>query len=218
MLQCAFEYQHADFRLQVELNMQQPMMGLVGASGSGKTTLLKNIVGLCRPTQGNIQFQQQVLFSTVHNINIPMHQRRIALIFQQALLFPHLNVRKNLCYAEKMLKPFERKFQFEQVVELLELTPLLQRRTSQLSGGEAQRVSIGRALLSSPHLLLLDEPLTGLDDALKKQLLVFLKRVKDQMRLPMIYVTHHLDEVEFLQAEVMELRNGKLINVGTHIN
>jgi ABC-type molybdate transport system, ATPase component len=140
-----------------------------------------------------------------------MHQRKIALVFQNALLFPHMNVQQNLCYAEKLVSRADRKFQFEDIVELLELKPLIYRRAHQLSGGEAQRVSIGRALLSSPNLLLLDEPLTGLDQQLKQQILPFLKRIKDELNLPMIYVTHHLEELAYLEAETVQLKKGILI-------
>ena len=210
MLKCNFQYQHADFMLNVELEMQQQLLGIVGVSGCGKSTLLKNIVGLLKPTHGSIQFNQQILFNKQQKIHVPMHQRKIALIFQNALLFPHMNVQQNLCYAEKLINQAERKFQFNEIIELLELTHLCQRKAHQLSGGEAQRVSIGRALLSSPHLLLLDEPLTGLDQQLKQQILPFLKRIKDELNLPMIYVTHHLEELKYLKADILQLDQGQL--------
>ena len=210
MLKCNFQYQHADFMLNVKLEMQQQLLGIVGISGCGKSTLLKNIVGLLKPTHGSIQFNQQILFDSQQKIHVPMHQRKIALIFQNALLFPHMNVQQNLCYAEKLIPQAERKFQFNEIVELLELTHLCQRKAHQLSGGEAQRVSIGRALLSSPHLLLLDEPLTGLDQQLKQQILPFLKRIKDELNLPMIYVTHHLEELKYLKADILQLDQGQL--------
>ncbi len=210
MLKCDFQYQHGDFMLNVELEMQQQLLGIVGASGSGKSTLLKNIVGLLKPAQGQIHFQQQMLFDHQQNIHVPMHQRKIALVFQNALLFPHMNVQQNLGYAEKLVAQPERKFQFEEVVELLELSPLIYRKAHQLSGGEAQRVSIGRALLSSPSLLLLDEPLTGLDTHLKQQILPFFKRMKDELDLPMIYVTHHPEELEYLEVDTLRLNQGAL--------
>ncbi|MFH7766405.1 ATP-binding cassette domain-containing protein [Acinetobacter sp. BSP-28] len=210
MLKCNFQYQQADFSLNVELTMQQQLLGIVGASGSGKSTLLKNIVGFLKPQQGCIQLNEQVFIDTQQNIHVPMHQRKIALIFQNALLFPHLNVQQNLSYAEKLLDKSERKFQFDEIVELLELTPLIQRKAHQLSGGEAQRVSIGRALLSSPNLLLLDEPLTGLDRSLKQQILPFFKRMKDELDLQMIYVTHHPEELEYLEADILQLNQGTL--------
>lgn len=213
MLKCDFQYQHADFNLNVELQMQQQLLGIVGASGCGKSTFLKNIVGLLKPNQGYIQFNQQDLINTEQKIDVPMHQRKIALIFQNALLFPHMNVQQNLRYAEKFVSKLEGKFQFEKIVALLELKPLIHRKAHQLSGGEAQRVSIGRALLSSPNLLLLDEPLTGLDTHLKQQILPFLKRMKDELDLPMIYVTHHLEELEYLEAETVQLNQGRLQTV-----
>lgn len=211
MLQCDFNYQHADFILKIKLDMQSQLLGVVGASGSGKSTFLKNIVGLLTPTQGCIRFQQQILVDTEQKLIVPMHQRKIALIFQNALLFPHMNVQQNLNYALKLVPKSERKFQFEEMVKLLELKPLLQRKAHQLSGGEAQRVSIGRALLSSPNLLLLDEPLTGLDHQLKQHILPFFKRIQDELNLPMIYVTHHEQELAFLDAPILQLNQGKLI-------
>ena len=211
MLRCDFEYKAANFQLAIQLDMQHQLIGIVGASGSGKTTLLKNIVGLLQPTQGHIHFNDSIMVDTQQHIVIPMHQRKIALIFQQALLFPHMSVAQNLRYAEKFIPFYDRKFQFTQVIELLELKPLIQRESHQLSGGEAQRVSIARALLSSPNLLLLDEPLTGLDQRLKQQILPFLKMLKQETTLPMIYVTHHIEELEYLDAHVLTLEQGSLI-------
>ncbi|AMW78793.1 molybdenum ABC transporter ATP-binding protein [Acinetobacter sp. TGL-Y2] len=205
MLKFNFQYQHADFKLNVKLDMQHKLCGIVGVSGSGKSTLLKNIVGLLKPQQGSIEFNEQRLLDTQQNIDIPMYRRKIALVFQNALLFPHMNVAQNLNYAEKWGASLERKFQFKEVVALLELEPLLKRQAAQLSGGEAQRVAIGRALLSSPNLLLLDEPLTGLDLHLKQQILPFLKRIINELDLPIIYVTHHINELDYLNAEIYQM-------------
>lgn len=213
MLKCDFQFNYANFQLQASLDMQTQLIGIVGASGSGKSTFLKNIAGLLRPSQGFIHFQQKILFDHQQKLNIPVHQRKIALIFQQALLFPHLNVMQNLKYAEQLniKNKGKQKFLFEDIVELLELKPLLRHRAHQLSGGQAQRVSIGRALLSSPDLLLLDEPLNGLDQKLKNQILPFLKIVINQTNLPMIYVTHHVDEVAYLQAQLLHFEKGKIV-------
>lgn len=213
MLKCDFQFNYANFQLQANLDMQTQLIGIVGASGSGKSTFLKNIAGLLKPSHGFIHFQQKILFDHQQKLNIPVHQRKIALIFQQALLFPHLNVMQNLKYAEQLniKNKGQQKFMFEDIVELLELKPLLRHRAHQLSGGQAQRVSIGRALLSSPDLLLLDEPLNGLDQKLKNQILPFLKIVIHQTNLPMIYVTHHVDEVAYLQAQVLHFEKGKII-------
>ncbi|WP_374666217.1 ATP-binding cassette domain-containing protein [Acinetobacter sp.] len=212
MLQCNFQFQYDNFHLKAELCMQEQLIGIMGASGSGKSTLLNNIAGLLQPVQGSIVLNQNCLFDAEKQIHVPMHQRRIALIFQKAWLFPHMDVQQNLRYAEKLSQRTQQKFQFQQIADLLELNPLLQRKAHQLSGGEAQRVSIGRALLSSPDLLLLDEPLTGLDHRLKNQILPFLNMVKEQTQLPMIYVTHHADELAYLQANVMHIENGKIIS------
>ncbi|RDC53112.1 ATP-binding cassette domain-containing protein [Acinetobacter sp. RIT592] len=213
MLKCDFQFNYANFQLQASLDMQTQLIGIVGASGSGKSTFLKNIAGLLKPSQGFIHFQQKILFDHQQKLNIPVHQRKIALIFQQALLFPHLNVMQNLKYAEQLniKNKGKQKFLFEDIVELLELKPLLRHRAHQLSGGQAQRVSIGRALLSSPDLLLLDEPLNGLDQKLKNQILPFLKIVINQTNLPMIYVTHHVDEVAYLQAQLLHFEKGKIV-------
>ena len=211
MLSCDFQYQTLDFQLNMQLKMQDQLLGIVGASGSGKSTFLKCLVGLLQPQQGVIEFQNQTLFDSKQHIHVPMNQRKIALIFQNALLFPHMNVLQNLHYAENLVIENQRKFNFEHIIDLLELRPLIQRKAHQLSGGEAQRVSIGRALLSSPNLLLLDEPLTGLDRRLKDQILPFLNTVKEQTQLPMIYVTHHADELAYLKANIMHIENGKII-------
>lgn len=213
MLQCDFQFQYPDLNLQVQLHMQQQLLGIMGPSGCGKSTLLKNITGLLQPSQGSILLNKQVLFDDQKKIRVPMHQRRIALVFQKAWLFPHMNVQQNLKYAEHLRTDLDKKFAFEQIVDLLELRNLLKRHAHQLSGGEAQRVSIGRALLSSPDLLLLDEPLTGLDQRLKQQILPFLDRVKTQTQLPMIYVTHHVDELAYLNAQVLYMDQGKILNI-----
>lgn len=214
MLKCSFQYHRDQFDLEIEFEMQQQIVGVIGASGVGKSTFLKNIVGLFHPNRGHIQLNQRDLFNASSNITIPMHQREIALIFQNPLLFPHMTVLQNLSYAQKMQKHkkrnTEREFKLESVIQLLEIDKLLARQSHQLSGGESQRVSIGRALLSSPKLLLLDEPLSGLDTALKNQILPFLKKVNQQYQIPMIYVTHHLDELNHLNAQVYEMKKGVL--------
>jgi len=217
MLQCEFQYQKDAFSLDAAVQMQNSVLGIVGPSGAGKTTFLKLLLGLYQPQSGYIHLNKQILTDTNQKIHIPIHQRKIALIFQQAMLFPHMNVEQNLLYAKKWGKFEQEKFQLKEIAELLEIDHLLQRRVQQLSGGEAQRISIGRALLSSPELLLLDEPLTGLDTKLKQQILPFFTRIRDEIQVPMIYVTHHHEELEQLDAEIIELQDHQLSNSLKHL-
>jgi molybdate transport system ATP-binding protein len=212
MLNCDFHFQQGHFKQHIQLQMSESILGIVGASGSGKSTFLKNLAGLLQPQAGFIQLNERILFDAEQKIMLPTHQRRIALVFQQALLFPHLNVQQNLKYAEKLKNTPHTKFSYEHVVKLLELDTLILRKAHQLSGGEAQRVCLGRALLASPDLLLLDEPLTGLDPQLKQQILPFFDRIKHDLVLPMIYVTHHIEELESLNAKIFCMQAGQLID------
>ena len=205
MLQCQFEYRHQDFQLQVGFSLKKQIMGVMGASGRGKSTLLKNIVGLLQPQQGHIIFNDTVFVDTNRHISLAMHQRKTALVFQNALLFPHLNVQQNLLYGQQLVKSQHLKFQLDEVVQMLDVQSLLKRKVHELSGGEAQRISIGRALLSNPNLLLLDEPLTGLNHQLKQQILNYLQQIHQHYHLPMIYVTHHPEELSSLTDNILYL-------------
>ncbi|MHA3103256.1 ATP-binding cassette domain-containing protein [Acinetobacter sp. ANC 3791] len=210
MLNCQFEYRQADFALQVELASQAPVLGIVGVSGSGKSSFFKCLAGLLQPQQGRIQLNQQTLFDSQQGLNVPVHRRNIAFIFQQACLFPHLNVLQNIGYAQRWKPSQASKFASSYIVELLGLLPLLKRKAHQLSGGEAQRVAIARALLSSPDLLLLDEPTTGLDLQLRQQLLSFLNTIQQELAIPMLYITHHVEELQQLNAPQLCLAEGHL--------
>jgi molybdate transport system ATP-binding protein len=201
----------ADFLFTARGQFAAGVTGIFGSSGSGKSTLLALLAGLLRPQVGRLRFGNTALVDTTTNQFTPAWRRHFALVFQDGLLFPHLNVRDNLLYGFRRLRPAERLLTLETVLPLLEIGPLQARRPAQLSGGERQRVALGRALLYSPRLLLLDEPLSSLDDRLKQQILPFLKRIKDVTNIPMIYVTHARAEVDFLADRVLFMESGRLV-------
>lgn len=208
--------QRGSFSVEMSACITEPVSGVFGASGSGKTTLLHCIAGLVRPQQGTMRMNGVVLFDADRGLFVPPHRRHIGLVFQDAQLFPHLSVRNNLLYGYRRLQPAQRRFELGPVVELLEIGHLLERRPGQLSGGEKQRVALGRALLFSPQLLLLDEPLAALDGRLKRQILPFLRRVRD-VGVPMLYVSHALDEILYLTSTVSLVRQGKIVSHGPYL-
>lgn len=204
------EFQRKDFNLKISNSITAHVTGLVGASGCGKSTLLRLIAGILKPARGEILLGDRILFDSEKKICVPAFQRNIGLVFQDRQLFPHLNVRNNLLYGYRNLAPAQRRFHLNTVVELLELTPLLTRKPQQLSGGEQQRVALGRAILYSPKLLLLDEPLSALDSQLKQQILPFLARLRE-VDIPMLYVTHTFSEITFLTDTWLAMEAGKII-------
>lgn len=204
MLRLDIELHRGAFARRVRLESEARVVALVGPSGSGKTTVLNAIAGLVRPRSGRIEIDGRCLFDGARRIDVPAHRRRVGYVFQDARLFPHLDVRGNLRYGRHG-GAAQARFGFDAVVELLGIGHLLARRTRNLSGGEAQRVAIGRALLSQPALLLFDEPLTALDQARREELIPYLQRVRDEVRLPMIYVSHHPDEVRRIADDVHAL-------------
>ncbi len=210
MLDIDLAFRRGEFRLSAHALVESGTTGICGPSGCGKSTLLALIAGLLRPSQGTITFGENPLVDVRKNVFVPAWRRHFGLVFQDGQLFPHLNVRDNLLYGYWRLEPSARRFELEHVTKLLEIEPLLERRPAQLSGGERSRVALGRALLYSPRLLLLDEPLSALDDRLKQQILPFLKRVRDETRIPMLYVTHSMAEVDYLADRVLRMENGTL--------
>jgi molybdate transport system ATP-binding protein len=208
MLTLDCEYRRRDFLLKARVDIGSGVTGISGPSGCGKSTLLALLAGLLRPASGSIRFSDELLADS--GVFVPAWKRRFGLVFQDRQLFPHLSVRGNLLYGYRHLYPDERRFRLDAVSKLLEIEPLLERRPAQLSGGEQQRVALGRALLYSPRLLLLDEPLSALDDRLKEQILPFLKRVKDETGIPMVYVTHASHEVDYLADRVLFMERGEL--------
>lgn len=214
MIELNVSLKRGNFSLATNLNLEAKVTGLFGPSGSGKSTLLSILAGLVKPDRGRIVVDGECLFDSAAGINIPMHQRRVGLVFQESRLFPHLTIEHNLTYGLHLITKKHQKFSLNQIVELLEIKPLLKQRPHQLSGGEKQRVTLGRALLSSPRLLLCDEPLAALDTRLKNQILPFLKRVNEEINVPMVYVSHSINEVLQLTQNIAMIEAGEILASG----
>lgn len=204
----------ADFALEINIELSSQVTAIVGPSGAGKTSLLDLIAGLRRPKSALIQLDERVLTDTAQGLALPPRGRAIGYVPQDLALFPHLPVKKNLLYGCKPAAPRGSPFNFEHVAAVLEIEPLASRSVTQLSGGEMRRVALARALLSSPQLLLLDEPLAGLDAALKARIMPYLARVRDEFQVPILYVSHDRKEVQALCDEVIELERGQVRSQG----
>lgn len=205
MIDCHIQLKQGQFDLDQRFQSDQSVIGLFGASGSGKTTILHSIAGLVTPQAGWIKIKNQTWFDQTQKINLTTQQRRIGLVFQDAQLFPHKNVKQNLLFGFKHIQPQQRQFELDYIIELLKLEHLIERMPIKLSGGEKQRVALGRALLYSPQLLLLDEPLSALDAAHKAEIIPFFQRVKQELGIPMLYVSHDKSEIEQLTHEIWYL-------------
>jgi molybdate transport system ATP-binding protein len=201
--------------LEVDAIFDQPIAGIFGPSGAGKTSLLDLIAGLRRPVAGTVRLDDEVVFNAAVRINLPPRLRRIGYVPQDLALFPHLKVRANLTYGYQSAVMENELFTLEHVTEVMEIAPLLERNVTTLSGGEQQRVAFSRAILSAPRLLLLDEPMSSLDSRLKKRLIPFLLRIRDEFRIPLIYVTHDAGELVALCDEVLVLERGRLTQRGS---
>jgi molybdate transport system ATP-binding protein len=188
---------------------------LFGRSGAGKTTLINALAGLIRPDRGRIAVEGEVLFSAADGIDYRPERRRLGYVFQESRLFPHYTVRGNLTYGMPRAKPRDPALAFDAVVDLLRLAPLLTRRPYHLSGGEKQRVAIGRALLADPQLLLMDEPLASLDLAHRAEILPFIEELRDRLRIPIVYVSHAMEEVVRLADTLVLMSEGRVAAVGT---
>ena len=194
MLELSVTKQLGPFAFAVEATLPSAgVVALFGRSGAGKTSLVNMLAGLLRPDSGRIAVAGRVLFDSAAGIDLAPERRRIGYVFQEGRLFPHLDVRANLLYGHRRIPPAERAIKLPEIVELLGIAHLLGRRPANLSGGEKQRVAIGRALLSNPRLLLLDEPLAALDAERKAEILPFIERLRDELGLPIVYVSHDPD-------------------------
>jgi len=203
-----------EFDLAAKFESAGSVTALFGASGSGKTTIVNMIAGLVTPDRGRIALDGDVLFDGAARINVPAHRRRIGYVFQEGRLFPHLSVAQNLDYGRWMSGHPADATERERIVALLDIGHLLPRRPGHLSGGERQRVAVGRALLTKPRLLLLDEPLASLDRARKLEILPYLARLRDEARVPMVYVSHQAGEILRLASQVVRIDDGRVLASG----
>ncbi len=210
MIEVAAKLNRKRFALDVNITFTERVTALFGPSGAGKSTVLNVLAGIVRPDQGHVAINGEVVLDTQQKIDVPTYQRHIGLVFQDHRLFPHMSVEKNLMYGAHRFDSAKQQQRLNEMTELLELKALLKQKPYQLSGGEKQRVALGRALMSQPRLLMLDEPLASLDKRLKSQILPYLKRVADEVDIPMIYVSHSMDEIAQLTDHVLHIAHGKL--------
>jgi molybdate transport system ATP-binding protein len=209
-IEIAVETQLGAFALKVAFASESPVTALFGRSGCGKSTILNLVAGLLRPDRGRIAIGERVLFDSIAGIDVPTGERRVGYVFQDGLLLPHLSVRQNLLYGRFFTPPAERWADVDRIVALLDLAPLLERRPHRLSGGEKQRIAIGRALLASPRLLLMDEPLASLDAGRRGEILYYIERLRDEVGVPILYVSHEIEEVVRLAEHMLLLSDGKV--------
>ncbi|KIP98034.1 molybdenum ABC transporter ATP-binding protein [Agrobacterium tumefaciens] len=209
-LRLDIEHRLGAFTLEAKLTAGPGVTALFGRSGSGKTSLVRIIAGLTKPQRGLVELEGDVLADSSRRICVPCHKRRFGYVFQEARLFPHLTVEQNLHYGRWFSGASAKPAESADIVEMLGIGSLLKRRPENLSGGEKQRVSIGRALLCAPRLLLMDEPLAALDEARKAEIIPYLERLRDEMKIPIIYVSHSINEVSRLADRIVVLKNGQV--------
>ncbi len=214
MIQVDVQHRLGSFELKAQFVSEGRVTALFGRSGSGKTSLVNIIGGLIRPDHAHISLDGDVIVDTKHKMFVPKHRRRIGYVFQEGRLFPHLTVRQNLLYGWWFTPAAKRLGQLAQIVALLGIGHLLDRRPRSLSGGEKQRVAIGRALLATPRLLLMDEPLASLDEARKAEILPYLERLYDETKVPIIYVSHSVPEVARLASTMVVMTDGRVVATG----
>ena len=213
MLEVDIRHRLGAFELAVSFAADGGVTALWGPSGAGKTSIVNIIAGLIEPDHGRVVLDGTVLVDRARGVFVKPSKRRIGYVFQDGRLFPHLTVRRNLLYGRFFAPKGERFIPFEDVVALLGLESLLDRLPALLSGGERQRAAIGRALLTSPCLLLMDEPLASLDEARRQEILPYIERLRDEAKIPIVYVSHRRDEVERLASTVVRLENGRVTAV-----
>jgi molybdate transport system ATP-binding protein len=214
MLTVNVEARLGDFALNANFASVRGATALFGPSGAGKTSIINMVAGLLRPQRGHIAVDGEILFDSDTRINLPVYQRRAGYVFQDGRLFPHMSVARNLGYGRRMSGLSHDPQHVRHVVELLDIGGLLERRPGALSGGERQRVALGRALIMRPRFLLLDEPLASLDAQRKQEILPYFERLRDEAKVPMIYVSHDAAEVRKLATRVVRLEAGRVVAAG----
>src|SRR5437762_3425983 len=214
MLSVTVAHRFGSFVLDAAFESAGGLTALFGRSGAGKTSLINAIAGLLRPEHGRIVVDGEILTDTERGVFVPARRRRIGYVFQEGRLFPHLSVRQNLLYGRWFAPKSGRAGEVDHVIDLLGLGALLQRRPANLSGGEKQRVAIGRALLARPRLLVMDEPLASLDEARKTEILPYIERLRDAAGVPIVYVSHQVAEVARLATTMVVLTEGRVAAIG----
>jgi len=205
-----FRLEQGSFALEMRERLEARVTVLFGPSGAGKTTILEAIAGLRRPSRGTIAVNGRAVYDAARRIDLPAHGRHVGYVSQDVSLFPHLNVRRNLLYGQRRGGRLE----LGTVTSMLAIETLLDRDVRDLSGGEKQRVALGRALMSAPDILLLDEPLAAVDVELRRRILPYLERVRDEVKVPIIYVTHDRDEARRFADHVLLLERGTVVRSG----
>lgn len=198
------------FDLAADFTTSGEAIGVFGQSGSGKSTLVSLLAGLSQPEEGEIWLDGDCLYSSSRRIDLPPQRRRVGIVFQNACLFPHLSVEANLLYGYRRCAPEHRSIDFKTLIGVLKLEELLKRGVNRLSGGERQRVALGRAILANPRLLLMDEPLSALDDSLKFQIITYLKSASEEFRIPYLFISHSLIEVRLMTEKVLAVAGGRI--------
>ena len=213
-LDVSIQHDVPGFSLEASFESAGRLTALFGPSGCGKTTIINIIAGLLRPQEARIVYDGHVLADTAKGVWLPAHKRQIGYVFQDARLLPHLSVRQNVRYGQWFTRHDQRYAREADVVDLLDLSTLMERQPKQLSGGEKQRVAIGRALLQSPRLLLMDEPLASLDEPRKQEIFPYLERLRDETKLPIVYVSHAVTEVTRLATDAVLMAKGRVVECG----
>ena len=207
-LAVSMQKQLGSFHFAADFDLTGRRIGLFGPSGSGKSTLMHLLAGLVKPDSGTIRLDETVLFDSQARINLPPEQRRIGVVFQHSHLFPHMSVRRNLLYGWRRTPERDRHIEPETIIEVLHLGHLLDRGVNLLSGGERQRVALGRTILTCPRLILMDEPLSGLDEALKFQIMPYLNTVFSKFEIPLLFISHSLLEMRLMTEQVLVVEQG----------